>query len=76
MTVATTGATYNVILSARTDCMNAATQGATMCANNALSTPPLDETMSFPVVSGRTYYVGVSGAVGADGNYTVSFRIP
>lgn len=76
MTVSTTGANYNVILSARATCLDAATQGANMCANNNGSTAPVDETMSFPVVSGRTYYVGVSGAVGADGNYTLNFRIP
>jgi len=76
MTVSTTGASFNVILSARRTCMDATTQGAGMCANNNGSSAPLDETMSFPVTSGTTYYVGVSGAVGADGNYTLSFRIP
>ncbi|HRG99153.1 MAG TPA: hypothetical protein PLR99_23045 [Polyangiaceae bacterium] len=76
MTVKTTGATYNVVLSARTDCNNPATMTNKMCANDRGTTAPLDETMTFPVTSGTTYYVGVSGAVGASGNYTVSFQIP
>ena len=78
MTVSTTGATYNVLLSARTTCMDPASQGATMCANNNGSTAPFDETMSFSVVSGRTYYVGVSGAgpSGPTGTYTLNLRIP
>ena len=75
MTVSTTGANFNVILSARRTCMDATTQGTGMCANNAGSTAPLDETMSFAVTSGTIYYVGVSGAVGADGNYTLNLRI-
>ncbi|MBK6460466.1 MAG: hypothetical protein IPF92_05585 [Myxococcales bacterium] len=76
MTVKTTGATYNLVLSARTDCNNAATMATRMCANDRGTTAPLDETMTFPVTSGTTYYVGVSGAVGASGNYTLSFQIP
>ncbi len=76
LTVKTIGASYNVLLSARTDCNSAATMANNMCANNAGTSAPLDETLSFPVVSGRTYYVGVSGAVGASGTYTVSFQIP
>lgn len=76
MTVSTTGASFNVLLSARRTCMDAATQGTGMCANNNGSSAPLDETMSFPVTSGTTYYVGVSGAVGATGTYTLNFRIP
>jgi hypothetical protein len=48
---------------------------AAMCANNAGASAPFDETMSFSVVSGRTYYVGVSGAVGANGTYTVNFQL-
>lgn len=76
LTVSTTGANYNVVLSARTSCMDAASQGTGMCANNAGTSAPLDETMSFAVVSGRTYYVGVSGALNAVGNYTLNFRLP
>lgn len=76
MTVKTTGANYNVLLSARTTCADAATMATAMCANNVGSTAPFDETMTFSVVSGRTYYVGVSGAVGANGTYTVNFQIP
>lgn len=76
LTVKTTGATYNVLLSARTDCNSAATMTSKMCANDRGTTAPFDETMTFPVTSGTTYYVGVSGAVGASGDYTVSFQIP
>lgn len=75
MTAAVTGASHNVLLSARTDCANAATMAANMCANN-VSAAPQNESISFPVVSGRTYYVGVSGVLNATGPYSISFRIP
>lgn len=86
LTVKTTGASYNVVLSARTTCNTASTQGATTC--NA-ATPSLatgmcancnggttDEQMTFNVTNGQTVYVAVDGALGAKGTYNISFSLP
>jgi cysteine-rich repeat protein len=78
LTVSTQNVTFNVELLARTVCTDALTTGATMCANdNNTTSPPFDETMSFAVTSGVTYFVAVDGAsVNAKGDYQLTFSLP
>jgi cysteine-rich repeat protein len=78
LTVSTQNATFNVELLARTICTDATTTTAAMCANvNTTNAAPYDETISFPVTSGTTYYAAVDGAsVSAKGDYTIVFSLP
>jgi hypothetical protein len=66
------------MLLARTLCNDATTTATGMCANvNNTTAAPYDETMSFAVTSGTTYYVAVDGAsVSAKGDYTIVFSLP
>ena len=44
---------------------------------NTTNAAPYDETISFPVTSGTTYFVAVDGAsVSAKGDYTIVFNLP
>lgn len=47
----------------------------TMCGNCNAGSPSQDETIRFPVTSGKTYYVAASGALTGKGTYTISFEI-
>jgi cysteine-rich repeat protein len=78
LTVTTVNATFNVELLARTVCADAITTGAGMCANvNTTTSPPFDESMSFAVSNGTTYYVAVDGASAASkGDYQLTFSLP
>ena len=78
LTVSTQNVTFNVELLARTVCADALTTGLTMCANdNNTASAPFDETMSFAVTAGTTYYVGVDGAsVTSKGDYQLTFGLP
>jgi len=78
LTVSTQNATFNVELLARTVCGDALTTSASMCANvNNTNAAPFDETMSFAVTSGTTYFVAVDGAsVTAKGDYQLTFSLP
>ncbi len=78
LTVSTQNVTFNVELLARTVCTDALTTGLSMCANNNnTASAPFDETMSFAVTTGTTYYVTVDGAsVTSKGDYQLTFSLP
>ncbi len=74
VTLTPTDATYNVLLSARKTCADAATQGAGMCANASVAGAPA--TMTFAVQTNEKVYVAADGAADAKGAYTIKFELP
>lgn len=74
--VKTTGANYNVQIIARKVCASTAPADQIACANQNGSSAPLDEELRVNVTDGQKLYVAVTGALGAEGTYNVSFQIP